>query len=53
MLEVFGSTQYPELFELSDRAERLQKAGKEFEALWPEFIDAATTYAGVDLETRA
>jgi hypothetical protein len=52
MLDVFGATQYPELFELADRAERLRKAGREFEALWPAFVDATTAYAGVDLEVR-
>jgi hypothetical protein len=52
MLNVFGATQYPELFDLADRTDRLRTAGREFEALWPAFIDAATAYAGVDLEQR-
>lgn len=52
MLEVFGATKYAELFDLSDRTRRLDAAGKKFEQLWPAFIDAATAYAGVELDTR-
>lgn len=53
LLEVFGATQFPELFELSDRSARLRVAGEAFEQRQPAFIDAATAHAGVDLAARA
>jgi hypothetical protein len=52
MAQLFGATQFSELFELSDRNRRLTAAGEQFEALWPAFIDAATAYAGVELWPR-
>jgi hypothetical protein len=53
MLEVFGATQFADLFELSDLVERMNAAGEKFERLQPDFVDAATAHAGVELVARA
>jgi hypothetical protein len=52
MLDVFGATQFAGLFTLPERAKRLEAAGRDFEARWPRFIDAATSCAGVELPAR-
>jgi hypothetical protein len=49
---VFGATQFAELSTLPERANRLEAAGRDFEARWPSFIDAATACAGVELPAR-
>jgi hypothetical protein len=52
MDKIYPATQFPGTIGLSQRNRIFGGARDRFEALWPAFMDAATAYAGVELQAR-